>query len=71
MENNLMIIAERLLQLIKQQELITEDTELNILHQLAGELIADLGEIERPEEVTRALVNMFMLGQTFNSHFTK
>ena len=46
MENNMMKIAERVYKLVKQQELITEDTEFNILYQIADELLSEMGEIE-------------------------
>lgn len=65
MENNMMRIAERIYNLIKQQELITDDTEFNILYQVADELLSEMGEIEQYDNVRKALVNMFIVGQEF------
>jgi hypothetical protein len=65
MENNMMKIAERVYKLIKQQELITEDTEFNILYQISDELLSEMGEIEQYENVKKALVNMFIVGRMF------
>jgi hypothetical protein len=45
MENNMMKIAEQVYKLVKQQELITEDTEFNILYQIADELLSGMGLI--------------------------
>lgn len=65
MENNIMKIVERVYKLVKQQELITEDTEFNILYQIADELLSEMGEIEQYETVKKALVNMFIVGRIF------
>lgn len=65
MENNMMKIAERVYKLTKQQELITEDIEFNILYQIADELLSEMGEIEQYENVKKGLVNMFIVGRMF------
>lgn len=70
MENNMMKIAERVYKLTKQQELITEDTEFNILYQIADELLSEMGEIEQYENVKKGLVNMFIVGRMFPDNKT-
>ena len=70
MENNMMKIAERVYKLVKQQELVTEDTEFNILYQIADELLSEMGEIEQYENVKKALVNMFIVGRMFPDNKT-
>ena len=57
----MMKIAERVYKLVKQQELITEDTEFNILYQIADELLSEMGEIEQYENVKKALVNFLKM----------
>jgi predicted transcriptional regulator len=66
MENNMMKIAERVYKLVKQQELITEDTEFHILYQIADELLSEMGEIEQYENVKKTLVNMFIVFTNVN-----
>ena len=62
MENNIKSIAERLEQLIHSfNGIIYEDIELEILHVIANEL---LQTCDSNEEEKRALVNMFVVGQT-------
>ena len=70
MENNMMKIAERVYKLAKQQELITDDTEFNILYQIADELLSEMGEIEQYENVKKSLVNMFIVGRMFPDNKT-
>jgi hypothetical protein len=67
MENNIVKIADRVLMLISQQELITEDTEFNILYQIADELLLEMGEVDKfsYENVKKALINMFIVGRMF------
>ena len=66
MENNLMEIGKRFHQL--KSELIHggytgEMLENNITDVLSDEILSELGEIERYDDVKRALVNMFFMGQ--------
>ena len=61
----MMKIGERVYQLVNQQELITENTEFEILYQIADELLSEMGEIEQYENVKKALVNMFIVGRMF------
>jgi predicted transcriptional regulator len=70
MENNMMKIAERVYKLVKQQELITEDTEFHILYQIADELLSEMGEIEQYDNVKKGLVNMFIVGRMFTDNKT-
>ena len=70
MENNMMKIAERVYKLVKQQELITEDTEFHILYQIADELLSEMGEIEQYDNVKKGLVNMFIVGRMFPDNKT-
>jgi len=70
MENNMMKIAERVYKLVKQQELITEDTEFNILYQIADVLLSEMGEIEQYDNVKKGLVNMFIVGRMFPDNKT-
>ena len=70
MENNMMKIAERVYKLVNQQELITEDTEFNILYQIADELLYEMGEIEQYDNVKKAMVNMFIVGRMFPDNKT-
>lgn len=62
MENNMVKIAKRVHELIKQQEIITDDTKLDISCQIADELLSEMGEIEQYDNVRDALVNMFIIG---------
>jgi len=66
MENNMVKIAQRVLELVSQQELVT-DTEFNILYQIADELLLKMGEENsfEYENVKKALVNMFIVGRMF------
>jgi len=66
----MMKIAERVYKLVKQQELITEDTEFNILYQIADELLSEMGEIEQYDNVKKGLVNMFIVGRMFPDNKT-
>ena len=65
MKNNLMEIGKRFHQL--KNELIRgymgEMLENHITDVISDEILSELGEIERYDEVKRALVNMFFLGQ--------
>jgi hypothetical protein len=66
MENNLMEIGKRFHQL--KSELIHggytgEMLENHITDVISNEILSELGEIERYDEVKMALVNMFFLGQ--------
>lgn len=66
MENNLMEISKRLHQL--KSELLhngyTGDMlENHITDVISDEILSELGEIERYDDVKRALVNMFFMGQ--------
>ena len=70
MENNMMVIAERVVKLVKQRELTTMDTEYEILYQIADELLSEMGEIEQYENVKKALVNMFIIGRMFPDYKT-
>ena len=66
MENNLMEIGKRYHQ-IKSEMLhggyTGEMLENNITDVISDEILSELGEIERYDDVKRALVNMFFLGQ--------
>lgn len=62
MKNNLEEIAIRIVEFTKQQDLITEPTELIILDTVSDELLSEMGEIEQYDNVKRALVNMFQVG---------
>jgi hypothetical protein len=66
MENNLMEIGKRYHQL--KSEMLHggytgEMLENNITDVISDEILSELGEIERYDDVKRALVNMFFLGQ--------
>ena len=66
MENNLMEIGKRFHQL--RSELLHggytgEMLENHTTDVISDEILSELGEIERYDEVKRALVNMFFLGQ--------
>jgi hypothetical protein len=66
MENNLMEIGKRFHQL--KSEMIHsgytgEMIENHITDVLSDEILSELGEIERYDDVKRALVNMFFIGQ--------
>jgi hypothetical protein len=66
MENNLMEIAKRFYQL--KSELLHsgytgEMMENHITDVISNEILPQLGEIEKSDEVKRAMVNMFFLGQ--------
>ena len=66
MENNLMEIGKRFHQL--KSEMIHggytgEMLENLITDVLSDEILSELGEIERYDDVKRALVNMFFIGQ--------
>jgi hypothetical protein len=39
------------------------DIELNVVYSVAAELLSELGDISNRDEVERALVHMFLLGQ--------
>lgn len=66
MENNLMEIGKRFHQL-KSEMLhggyIGEMLENHITNVISDEILSELGGIERYDDVKRALVNMFFLGQ--------
>ena len=66
MENNLMEIGKRFYQL--KSEMLHggytgEMLENHIIDVISDEILSELGEIERYEEVKRVMVNMFFLGQ--------
>ncbi|MFW5847534.1 MAG: hypothetical protein ACOCVF_01260 [bacterium] len=66
MGNNLMKIGKRFHQL--KSELIDsgytgEMLENHITDVISDEILSELGEIERYDEVKMALINMFFLGQ--------
>jgi hypothetical protein len=66
MENNLMEIGKRFHQL--KSELLHggyngEMLENHITDVISDEILSELGEIERYDDVKRALVNMFFMGQ--------
>ena len=66
MENNLMEIGKRFHQL--KSEMLHggytgEMLENHIIDVISDEILSELGEIERYEEVKRVIVNMFFLGQ--------
>jgi hypothetical protein len=66
MENNLMEIGKRFHQL--KSELLHDGytgdmLENHIIDVISDEILSELGEIERYDDVKRALVNMFFLGQ--------
>jgi hypothetical protein len=66
MRNNLMEIGKRFYQL--RSELIHggytgEMLKNYITDMLSDEILSELGEIERYDDVKRALVNMFFMGQ--------
>jgi hypothetical protein len=66
MENNLMEIALRY-QHLKSEMLhggyTGEMLDNHVTDVISDEILSELGEIERYEEVKRALVNMFYIGQ--------
>ena len=66
MENNLMEIGKRYHQL--KSDLLHggyngELLENHITDIISDEILSELGEIERYEEVKRVMINMFFLGQ--------
>ena len=66
MENNLMEITKRFYQL--KSELLHggytgEMLENHITDVISNEILSQLGEIEKSDEVKEAMVNMFFLGQ--------
>jgi hypothetical protein len=66
MENNLMEIGKRFHQL--KSELLHggykgEMLENHITDVISDEILIEFGEIERYDDVKRALVNMFFMGQ--------
>jgi hypothetical protein len=66
MENNLMAIGKRFLQL--RSEMIHggyegEMLDNHIADVISDEILSELGEIARYDEVRRAMVNMFFIGQ--------
>jgi len=69
MENNMMVIAQRVYELIKQQELHTDGTEYVIINTVADELLAGMGEIEQYDNMKKAMVNMFLVGKMFPDNF--
>jgi len=70
MENNLMAIGKRFHQL--KIEMVHggytgEFLENHIMGIISDEILSELGEMERCEDVKLALVNMFFLGQITNN----
>lgn len=68
MKNDLMEIAKRFSEL--QNDLlhgmyVGEDADLAIVDAVSDEILIELGDIERPDEVKKALMNMFFIGQLF------
>lgn len=66
MENNLMLIGLRYQKL--KSDLLhggysADMVDNHILDLLTDEILSELGEIERYDDVKRSLVNMFFLGQ--------
>ena len=66
MENNLIEIAKRYQHL--KSEMIHggyagEMLENHVTDVISDEILSELGEIERYDEVKRSLINMFYLGQ--------
>lgn len=66
MENNLMEIGKRFQQL--KSEMLHggytgEMLDNHIADVISNEILSELGDIERYEDVKRALVNMFFIGQ--------
>ena len=62
----MLIIAERLQQLVKQFPQ-TEFVEFEVVNQLTDELLSEMGEIEQYDNVKKALVNMFFVGHLLNN----
>jgi len=66
MENNLLDIGKRFIQL-KNEMLSCDYTkdilEFHITDIISDEILSELGDIERFDEVKKALVNMFFIGQ--------
>ncbi len=73
MENNLMEIGKRFHQ-IKSEMMhggyTGEMLENHITDVLSDEILSELGEIERYDDVKRALVNMFFIGQLSKKNYT-
>lgn len=72
MENKLLTINERFQQI--KSELIHsgytgEMLENHIIDTISEEILSELGEIERYEDVKRALINMYLMGQLSKTIF--
>lgn len=67
MENNLLKISARINVLAHELSPVVtgHDAELTIINAVADELLSEMGEIERYDDVKLALVNMFVLGGMF------
>jgi hypothetical protein len=66
MQNNLMEIGKRFHQLKSEMIHSGYDGEMlenHITDVISDEILSELGEIERYDEVKRAMVNMFFIGQ--------
>jgi hypothetical protein len=66
MQNNLMEIGKRFHQLKSEMihsGYVGEMLENHITDVISDEILSELGEIERYDEVKRAMVNMFFIGQ--------
>jgi hypothetical protein len=66
MENNLMEIGKRFYQLKSEMMhggYVGEILENHIIDVISEEILSELGEIERYDEVKRAMINIFFLGQ--------
>lgn len=69
MENNLYDIGRRITGLVHELYPFVSglDGELLIINTIAEELLPKFGKIEKPDEVVKALSNMFMAGQVFTN----
>jgi hypothetical protein len=66
MQNNLMEIGKRFHQLKSEMihsGYVGEMLENHITDQIADEILSELGQIERRDEVKKAMINMFFIGQ--------
>lgn len=66
MKNNLLKITERIYGLIHEfSPIVMENTEMEIIHTVADELLEELGENKQNKDIQKALVNMFIAGRMF------
>lgn len=67
MKNDILSISQKIISYTSDLfPLSGEDIELEIIHAIADELLKDMGEIEQYDNVKKALVNMFIVGQLSN-----